>query len=162
MSSESDFRELQALEQQFQGLLMQKQSVQLENMELSNANGKGKKTILVVDDNEMISLSIKAILEDKYRIVIRNDGQEALDYLNLGNRPDLILLDMLMPNMNGRTFARRVISHPRYGKVPIIFITTVDSTMLINSFKAMGVLDYIVKPFVKEDLINRVNQVLKP
>jgi CheY-like chemotaxis protein len=67
---------------------------------------------------------------------------------------------MLMPNMNGRTFVRRVYANPRYGKLPIVFITTVDSTMLINSFKAMGVIDYIVKPFVNEDLLTKVKQIL--
>jgi CheY-like chemotaxis protein len=104
---------------------------------------------------------MKSILEKDYEIVTKNDGQDALAYLSQGNRPNLILLDMLMPNMNGRSFARRVNSDPRYGKIPIIFITTVDSTMLINSFKAMGVVDYIVKPFINNDLLEKVKEVLK-
>lgn len=129
---------------------------------IPDTQAKLKKTILVVDDSEMMRFLMFSILEKDFAIVSKNDGQEALDYLNLGNRPDLILLDMLMPNMNGRTFARRVTSDPRYGKIPIIFITTVDSKMLINSFKAIGVVDYIIKPFINDDLLKRVNQVLKP
>ena len=121
---------------------------------------KSKKTILIVDDNEMMRFLMYAILEKEYTIVSKNDGQEAIDYLNLGNRPDLILLDMLMPNMNGRTFVRRIHSNPRYGKIPIIFTTTVDSALLINSFKSLGVVDYIVKPFVNDDLLNRVREIL--
>ncbi len=62
--------------------------------------------------------------------------------------------------MNGRTFVRKVIADPRYGKIPIIFITTVDSTMLMNSFKDL-VLDYIVKPFEKEVLVQKVELALK-
>jgi CheY-like chemotaxis protein len=132
------------------------------NSSKPNPGAESQKTILVVDDNEMISLLIKSILEEKYKIVLKSDGQDALAYLSQGNRPHLILLDMLMPNMNGRTFVRRVFTDPRYGKIPIIFITTVDSSMLINSFKAMGVVDYIIKPVIKEDLITRVEKILKP
>lgn len=128
---------------------------------IPDTQAKLKKTILVVDDSEMMRFLMFSILEKDFAIVSKNDGQEALDYLNLGNRPDLILLDMLMPNMNGRTFARRVTSDPRYGKIPIIFITTVDSKMLINSFKAIGVVDYIIKPFINDDLLKRVKEVLK-
>ena len=122
---------------------------------------KSKKTILIVDDSEMMRFLMISILEKDYAFVSKNDGQEALDYLQQGNRPDLILLDMLMPNMNGRTFARRVTSDPRYASIPIIFTTTVDSPMLVNSFKAMGIKDYIVKPFVNDDLILRVKEILK-
>lgn len=131
------------------------------NAGIPDPQTKMKKTVLVVDDSEMMCFLVKSILETDYLVVIKKDGQEALDYLNQGNRPDLILLDMLMPNMNGRTFVRRIHSNPKYGKVPVIFITTVDSAMLINSFKAMGVIDYIVKPFINDDLITRVRAVLK-
>ena len=121
---------------------------------------ENKKTILVVDDNEMVCLLIKSILDKNFKIVIRPDGTDALTYLNQGNRPNLILLDMLMPKMNGRTFVRRVNADPRYGNIPIIFITTVDSTMLMNSFKNI-VVDYIVKPFSKEVLLEKVEKVFK-
>ncbi len=130
------------------------------NTSTTDENGIAKKTVLVVDDHEMMRFLMQSILEKDFIIVAKNDGQEALEYLNEGNRPDLILLDMLMPNMNGRTFARRIYSNPRYGKIPIIFVTTVESIMLKNSFKAMGVLDYIVKPFVNDDLLAKVKEVL--
>ena len=133
-----------------------------KNTEIADPQAKGKKTILIVDDSEMMQFLMKSILEKDYEIVTKNDGQDALAYLRQGSHPDLILLDMLMPKMNGRTFARHVNSDPRYGKIPIIFITTMDSTMLINSFKAMGVVDYIVKPFVDNDLLAKVKDILKP
>lgn len=130
------------------------------NTEVADFESEETKTILVVDDNEMVCVLIKSILEGQYKIIIRNDGKDALAYLDQGNHPDLILLDMLMPKMNGRTFVRKVIADPRYGKIPIIFITTVDSTMLMNSFKDL-VLDYIVKPFEKEVLVQKVELALK-
>jgi CheY-like chemotaxis protein len=129
---------------------------------LNDSQTQNKKTVLVVDDSEVMCFLVKSILENNYEIVIKYDGQDALDYLHQGNRPDLILLDMLMPKMNGRTFARRIHADPRYGNIPIIFITTVDSTMLINSFKAMGVIDFVIKPFINDDLLIRVNKILNP
>jgi len=134
----------------------------MENTTSGNTDSQTelKKTILVVDDNEMVCLLIKSVLEKDYKIVLRSDGEDALTYLNQGNRPNLILLDMLMPKMNGRTFVRKVDADPRYGKIPIIFITTVDSTMLMNSFKEL-VVGYIVKPFEKEELIKKVGDILK-
>ena len=117
------------------------------------------KTILVVDDSEAIRGYIKALLENEYLIVTKNDGQEALDYLTQVNRPDLILSDMEMPKMNGRTFVRLVNGDPRYGKIPIIFITSVNSEMLINSFKNMRIIDFVIKPFKPAELIAKVHGI---
>jgi two-component system chemotaxis response regulator CheY len=132
-----------------------------ENTAKSDGQGKVKKTILIVDDSATIREFSKSLLEDEYDVVTRNDGQEALDYLNQGNRPNLILSDMEMPNMNGRTFVRKVFSDPRYGKIPVIFITTVNSEMLINSFKDIGIADYIIKPFKPEELIGKVHSMFQ-
>lgn len=119
-----------------------------------------KKTILVVDDSESVRSHIRVLLEPDYNIVTRNDGHEALVYLSQGNYPDLILTDMEMPNMNGRTFVRRVKSNPRHSNIPIIFITSVKSDMLINSFTNMGVIDFIIKPYEPEDVISKVKKVV--
>jgi len=132
-----------------------------KNTGVADDKSKVKKVILIVDDSESIRGLIKSLLEDEYDIVTQNDGQEALDYLAHGNRPDLILSDMEMPNMNGRTFVRRVNSDPRYGKIPIIFITSTNSDMLINSFKNMGIVNFIIKPFKPEELIGRVHDMFQ-
>ena len=128
--------------------------------ETNKAQAETRKTILVVEDNQIVSSLIKVVLEDKYTIHITADGKQALDYLNQGNRPHLILLDVLMPVMNGGVFVRRVSSNPEFGKIPIIFITTIDSKRLMKDFDNM-VVGYIVKPFEKEELINKVREVLK-
>ena len=72
-------------------------------------------------------------------------------------KPDLILLDMEMPNMNGRVFVRRVKYDPRYGKIPIIFVTAINNPMITNSFRNMGVIDFVIKPFKFEDLAKKIN-----
>ena len=132
-------------------------------MEKSNSGAlaKGQKTILVVDDDEAIRLLITSFFEKDYKIVTRQDGHEALLYLGEGNVPDLILLDMEMPKMNGRVFLRRV----RYGdsahnKIPIIFITSVSSKAIIHSTLKLNIDDYILKPFKPEELIEKVHSIL--
>jgi CheY-like chemotaxis protein len=130
-----------------------------KNTNIPDSQTKGKKTILIVDDSDTIRLFIRSLLEKDYEIIDKNDGQDALTYLSQGNHPDLILLDMEMPNMNGRVFVRRVNSDPRHGKIPIVFITAVNSSLIINSFKNMGVVDFIIKPFKPEELVAKVNDI---
>lgn len=133
----------------------------MENMNVMNkTQAVAMKTILVVEDNEIVSSLLRVILEDNYKIDIRADGKEALNYLTEGNRPHLILLDVLMPNMNGNTFFKRISSNPAFGKIPIIFITTIDSKRLMKDFNDM-VVGYIVKPFEKDEIITKVREALK-
>ena len=133
----------------------------MENKNVTNTSqDEARKTILVVEDNEIVSSLIRIILEDSYNIEIRADGKEALNYLTQGNRPHLILLDVLMPNMNGKTFLRRISSNPAFGKIPIIFITTIDSKRLMKDSNDM-VVGYIVKPFEKEEVITKVREALR-
>lgn len=130
------------------------------NKEITDPQEKTMKKILIVDDSETIRSLIVSLLEKDYEVVTKNDGHEALVYLSKGTNPDLILTDMEMPNMDGRMFVRRVHSDPRRDKIPVIFITSVNSTMLINSFKAIGVIDFIIKPFNNDELIAKVNKIL--
>ncbi len=127
----------------------------------TNNSANIKKNILIVDDSETVREFIQSILNEEFTTLAKNDGLEALDYLKQGNRPDLILSDMEMPNMNGRTFVRRVNSDPRFGQIPIIFVTAVKSEMLVNSFKNMGNVDFIFKPFKPEELVEKVNTILR-
>jgi CheY-like chemotaxis protein len=126
-------------------------------------SGAIRKTILVVDDLESILEYVKSLLEKDYDIVTKSDGQEALVYLSDGHIPDLILLDMEMPNMNGRVFLRRLrYGSSKHNKVPIIFITSVSSKIMIKSMMKFSIMGYIIKPFKPEELIEKVRNVLQP
>lgn len=102
-----------------------------------------------------------SLLGIEYEVITKGDGQDALDYLSKGNRPDLILLDMEMPNMNGRVFVRRVKFDPRYGKIPIIFVTSINNPLITNSFTNMGVAGFVTKPFKPETIITKVREFFK-
>jgi CheY-like chemotaxis protein len=122
-----------------------------------NPQTNGRKTILVVDDEEAVRMLMVSLFGKDYDVMTKSDGQEALDYLSKGNRPNLILLDMEMPNMNGRVFVRRVKFDPRYEKIPIFFVTSINNPLITNSFKNMGVVGFITKPFKPEDIVAKVN-----
>lgn len=122
-----------------------------------------RKTVMVVDDDKVYQKLIHVYLEKEYNIVPISDGLEAMAYLNSKDGiPDLILLDMQMPNMDGRQFLRRIRKgNPKLRTIPIIFISSVYSELFMNSVADLGVSTYIVKPLVGEDLKEKVRTALR-
>ena len=109
--------------------------------------------LLVVDDVQTNVLLLKALLsKEGYGILVANNGQEALEVIRNEN-PDLILLDVMMPGMDGFEVAERLKSEEYRCEIPIIFLTALDDTQsIVNGFK-LGAGDFISKPFRKEELM---------
>ena len=116
--------------------------------------------LLVVDDVQTNVLLLKALLgKEGYGILVANNGQEALEVIRNEN-PDLILLDVMMPGMDGFEVAERLKSEEFRREIPIIFLTALDDTQsIVNGFK-LGVGDFISKPFRKEELMVRIKHQL--
>lgn len=116
--------------------------------------------LLVVDDVQTNVLLLKALLgKEGYGILVANNGQEALEVIRNEN-PDLILLDVMMPGMDGFEVAERLKSEEFRCEIPIIFLTALDDTQsIVNGFK-LGVGDFISKPFRKEELMVRIKRQL--
>lgn len=116
--------------------------------------------LLVVDDVQTNVLLLKALLgKEGYGILVANNGQEALEVIRNEN-PDLILLDVMMPGMDGFEVAERLKSEEYRCEIPIIFLTALDDTQsIVNGFK-LGVGDFISKPFRKEELMVRIKHQL--
>ena len=116
--------------------------------------------LLVVDDVQTNVLLLKALLsKDGYGILVANNGQEALEVIRNEN-PDLILLDVMMPGMDGFEVAERLKSEEYRCEIPIIFLTALDDTQsIVNGFK-LGAGDFISKPFRKEELMVRIKHQL--
>lgn len=113
-------------------------------------------TILVVDDNpnniKIVALIMSAL---KYKIVIATNGEQAIEMVKQ-TRPDLILMDVMMPKIDGFETCRIIKSKKENENIPVIFITALNDTdSLVKGFKAGGV-DYISKPFNKDELISRM------
>jgi PleD family two-component response regulator len=121
----------------------------------------GKKKILLVDDNE-VQLSISEVqLNKEYDVTTAKSGREALDYLFHGHVPDLIMLDILMPDMDGwETFGRlRAIS--KLHEVPILFLSSINDENEIERAYDMGAVDFIIKPCNSTELSERVKKAVK-
>jgi len=115
-----------------------------------------KRKILIVDDVSTNVLLIKRILESNYSIKTAESGEEALGILP-GFRPDIILLDIMMPGMDGYEVCRRIRSERRYAFIKIILVSA--KTLIDDRLKGyeVGADDYVTKPFVKRELLAKTN-----
>ena len=117
------------------------------------------KKILVADDEEQLALAVKIRLQSKgYQVVMASDGRTALN-LAIQEKPDLILLDVMMPNMDGYSCLREINAKLGRGKIPIIVLTARDR--MKDLFELEGIEDYVVKPFDHEDLMIRIERAFK-
>lgn len=115
-----------------------------------------KPTILIVDDNPINIDLLLDILKGDYRFGIAKDGVKALEYLEK-NKPDLILLDVMMPEMDGFEVCEILKSDQRLKDIEIIFITALSDTKYIARGFDMGAVDYITKPFKAAEVKARVS-----
>ncbi len=105
-----------------------------------------KLSILVVDDTPQNIDLLVEILQQEYRIQVASSGQRALDLATGPDKPDLILLDVMMPDMDGHEVCRRLKANPATTKIPVIFVTARSEVQdEMAGFRA-GCVDYIVKP----------------
>ena len=117
--------------------------------------------ILVVEDYKLTRMMIKKMLEKgtDWKIQEAQDGQKALEILDTKS-PDLIILDIMMPNMNGFEFLKKVKSEPKINKIPILILTGLNSAEDEMKGLQTGADDYLIKPIKMDTLISRCNQLL--
>ena len=122
---------------------------------MAKSNGK----ILLVEDDRNLGFVIKDLLEiSKYHVILRDNGKDGLNEF-LKNNFDLVLVDVMLPHMDGFTMVENI--RTKDEKTPIMFITAKSmSEDKIKGFK-IGADDYITKPFTTEELLLRVNAVLR-
>ena len=119
-----------------------------------------KKTILVVDDTETNIDIMLELLGDKYDVVVALDGRSAFDAVD-NNEIDLILLDIMMPEMDGYDVCRRLKENEKSADIPVIFITAKDDEKSIEKAYSIGGDDYVSKPFKPLELLARIDTQLK-
>lgn len=121
---------------------------------------KQKKEMLLVDDEVTIGIIIKIQFDKDYNIKIIDNGLEAIKWLKEGNIPDLIILDLNMPQMNGLEFLKEVRKYNFFKKTPITVLSSEDSSnKRIEAFKS-GANDYLTKPFNPVELRIRMERFL--
>jgi CheY-like chemotaxis protein len=117
-----------------------------------------KKKILLVDDDELHLTVAESILKDEYDIIIAKSGKEAIAYFIQRRFPNMVLLDVLMPDMDGWETYKRLKALSFLQNIPIVFLTSLNQ---INDAYDMGAADLITKPYKKEDLLERISEIFK-
>ncbi|RIZ66208.1 MAG: response regulator [Methylococcales bacterium] len=119
------------------------------------------KTIFVVDDSATILMSVKNNLEIAgYTVHSATDGVLALEKLKTGLKPDLIITDINMPNMNGLELIQQLRTLPNFRFTPILILTTENQQSSRDQAKKLGATGWLVKPVGGSDLLKIIKQVL--
>ena len=116
-----------------------------------------KRRILVADDEEGIRESLNLILGEEYQLIFARDGAETLERLR-GETFDLALLDIKMPKLDGLEVLRRLQQSER--RTPVVVLTAYQSIELAKEAVKLGAVDYLPKPFEREQILNAVNDIL--
>ena len=116
------------------------------------------KKILIVDDNPDIVNLVKVRLEaNHYQALAAYDGEEALKVV-AQQKPDLMIVDIIMPKVDGYNFVKEIKSNKETREIPIIILTAKEK--MKDLFAIEGVADYIIKPFKDEELIGKIKTLL--
>ncbi len=119
-----------------------------------------KKIILIVDDDKANLMVAQKLLSEEYRVAAVNSGELALKYLEK-NEPDLILLDIQMPGMNGFEVMNKLVENEAWKKIPVIFLTADRSKETEEECFKLGAVDYIGKPFVPVIMQQRIRRTIE-
>ena len=118
------------------------------------------KRILIVDDDidttKLLSLRLD---NEKFDVVVSHDGESALEIISSTN-PDLIILDIKLPKIDGYRVLGWARSHPKYKEIPIIFSTADASLDVKDKAKELGANDCVIKPYDSNDLIQKIHRLL--
>jgi len=119
------------------------------------------KKILLIDDSDFYLETAEFILKDNFEITTARSGKEALGYLSKGLVPNLILLDVIMPEMDGWEVFNLIKGISLLREVPIAFFSSLDAEADKNNAAMMGAVDFITKPFTDVELLQRVDSILE-
>jgi CheY-like chemotaxis protein len=119
----------------------------------------GKRKILLVDDSETILLYEKLMLGSNYQFVTAKNGRKGLEMAEK-ELPDLILLDIMMPEMDGLECLKALHEKDSTKKIPVIMVTTKTDQHRVESAYRFGCSDFVTKPVDKTDLVRKVEKLL--
>jgi diguanylate cyclase (GGDEF)-like protein len=124
-------------------------------------NNESKQRVLVVDDERVNRMVLSNVLKEDHQVILAKSGEQALERLGIDAEIDLILLDVMMPEMDGYEVLRRIKSNDATRDIPVMFITALNSSGDEEHGLSLGACDYIGKPFSPAIVKARVSNLLR-
>ena len=118
-----------------------------------------KKKALVVDDEPNVRRLLHTILSKSFEVIEADDGKQAIEIAN-AQKPDVILMDMMMPKMDGLTACHVIKNDPATKSIPVIMVTAIGFEMNIKLSQQMGASGYVTKPFSSQVLLDKIVEVM--
>lgn len=118
-----------------------------------------KKKVLIVDDEPNVRRLLHSILSKNFEVFEAEDGRQAIEMANT-QKPDVVLMDMMMPKMDGLTACHMIKNDPATKSIRVIMVTAIGFELNVKLSQQMGASGYVTKPFLSEDLLNKIAQVL--
>ncbi|RIJ42527.1 response regulator transcription factor [Pontibacter oryzae] len=120
-----------------------------------------KHTLLIVEDEPTIQLILEFVLQDDYHVVLKNDGLEAMEWLEAGNTVDMVIADVNMPYLSGYEMLEAIRSSSFFRDLPILMLSGLESSEdRIKCFN-LGADDFVVKPFNPDEVKARIKSILR-
>ena len=121
--------------------------------------GDVKKKVLIADDEPNVRRLLHSILSKNFEVFEAEDGRQAIEMANT-QKPDIVLMDMMMPKMDGLTACHMIKNDPATKSIPVIMVTAIGFELNIKLSQQMGASGYVTKPFSSEGLLDKIAQVL--
>ena len=118
-----------------------------------------KRKILVVDDEPNVRRLVHTILSKDFTVFEAEDGKQAIDVAGT-QKPDLILMDMMMPRMDGLTACYAIKNDPTTRSIPVLMLTAIGFELNVKLSQQMGADAYMTKPFTSQALLDKIAQFL--
>jgi two-component system alkaline phosphatase synthesis response regulator PhoP len=120
-----------------------------------------KQKVLVADDELYIRLLVKDVLEPEFTVLEASNGEDAVN-IAYNEQPDLVLMDILMPKLDGYTACHAIKNNELTKDIPVVMLTGVGHELNRQLSKEMGATAYITKPFNPEELLDKARQYASP
>jgi two-component system, chemotaxis family, chemotaxis protein CheY len=124
-------------------------------------NQTQKNNILVVEDHDAVRMLLGLALKKEFNVTTKKNGMEALAWLSSGNIPDIILLDVQMPVLNGLGLLRQLRASGLFHNIPVICVSANDDIEENEQLFDLGIVDFIKKPFNPVRISEKVKAILK-
>lgn len=121
------------------------------------------KKILVVEDSQTSSMLIQSLFEENQEFIVHiaNNGNQALRFLKNNSPPELILLDIMLPDIDGYSVLRRLKRNKATAQIPVIMVSAKDSAADVKQAIKLGAIDYVKKPIGINKLYERVKELFE-